>query len=246
MIDSHQPEPLATTRWSIVLAAGQHALPESTKALASLCQTYWGAVYVFVRRQVGDVHEAQDLTQTFFTQLLEKNLVAVAQPARGRFRAFLLTCVKNFLHNEWDKQKAQKRGGHCAMLALDFQAHDSKCGVEPVDHATPERLFERQWALALLDDVMNQLRRESVDAGKLANFEALKAFLSRGDADTPLADVALKLGISENAAKVAAHRMRKRYRELLRAEVSQTLADPQEVDDEIQHLFAALRPAGLP
>src|SRR5476651_2011457 len=124
MIESRPPASFATTRWSIVLAAGQRALPESEKALAALCQAYWPAVYAFVRRQVADVHEAQDLTQAFFTQMLEKNILAVAQPSRGRFRSFLLTSVRNFLLNEWDKQKAHKRGGGQKLLALDFQQAD--------------------------------------------------------------------------------------------------------------------------
>jgi RNA polymerase sigma factor (sigma-70 family) len=241
MIDSHASHSLATTRWSIVVAAGQRASPESRKALADLCQTYWPAVYVFVRRQVGDRHDAQDLTQAFFAQMLEKNAFAIAQPERGRFRGFLLTSAKHFLHNEWDKQKTQKRGGNKQILALDFQSHDSRCTFEPADTSTPERSFERQWALALLDGVMSRLRDEFTRAGKAPIFDALKGFLARGDVDEPLADVADRLGISENAAKVAAHRLRKRYRELLRAEVGQTLADPAEIDDEIRELFAALR-----
>jgi RNA polymerase sigma factor (sigma-70 family) len=242
MIDSRPPASFASTHWSIVLAAGQRALPESEKALAALCQAYWPAVYVFVRRQVADIHEAQDLTQAFFAQLLEKNLLAAAQPARGRFRSFLLTSVRNFLLNEWDKQKANKRGGGRKHLALDFQQHDSIYSCEPADPLTPERLFERQWVLGLLEQVMTRLRTEFTKAGKERIFEHLKDSLSGADADMSLADIAAQLGISANAAKVASHRLRKRYRELLRAEVVQTLADPAEIDDEIRHLFEALRP----
>jgi RNA polymerase sigma factor (sigma-70 family) len=230
-----------TTHWSMVLAAGKLALPESKKALAELCQAYWGAVYVFVRRQVADVHEAQDLTQAFFTELLEKNILAVAQPSRGRFRSFLLTSVRNFLLNEWDKQKSLKRGGGQKILALDFQQADSKHSLEPADTLTAERLFERRWVLALLDQVMARLRAEHVKAGKETIFDRLKGSLSGTDAEFSLTEIAAELGISVNAAKVAAHRLRKRYRELLRAEVAQTLADPQEIDDEIRQLFAALR-----
>jgi RNA polymerase sigma-70 factor (ECF subfamily) len=242
MSEPRQHASFATTHWSLVLAAGQRAAPESARALAALCQAYWGPVYLFVRRQVADVHEAQDLTQAFFTQLLEKNLLAVAQPARGRFRSFLLTSVRNFLLNEWDKQRTQKRGGGQKVLALDFQQHDSKHVYEPADNLTPERLFLRQWVLTLLDQVMARLRAEYVRAGKEPIFERLKGSLSGGDAETSLAEIARTLDISANAAKVAAHRLRKRYRELLRAEIAQTLADPQEIDDEIRELFAALRP----
>ena len=210
-------------------------------ALAVLCQAYWGPVYLYVRRQVGDIHEAQDLTQTFFTQLLERNLVKVADPGGGRFRSFLLTSVRNFLHNEWDKQKLLKRGGARKPFALDFPGEDSKYSIEPADNMTPERLYEHRWVLALLEQVMARLRAEHVQAKKETTFDRLKGTLSGGTAETPLAEIARQLGISENAVKVAAHRLRKRYRELLRAEVGQTLADPQEIDDEIRQLFEALR-----
>ena len=242
MNESREPASFATTRWSLVLAAGQRALPESDRALAVLCQAYWPAVYLFVRRQVADLHEAQDLTQTFFAQLLEKNLLAVAEPARGRFRSFLLTSVRSFLLNELDKQKTHKRGGGKKPLALDFQQHDSAYSLEPADSLTPERLYERQWALDLLDQAMTRLRAEFTKAGKERIFERLKSSLSGANAETPLAELARQLGISENATKVAAHRLRKRYRELLRAEVAQTLTDPSEIDDEIRQLFEALRP----
>src|SRR5437868_5119472 len=148
----------ATTHWSLVLAAGQRTLPESEKALAALCQAYWPAVYVFICRQIADRHEAQDLTQGFFTQLLEKNLLAIADPSRGRFRSFLLTSVRNFLNNEWDRQQALKRGGGQKILALDFQQHDSNFSQEPAHTLTPDRLYERQWVLALLDLVLGRLR----------------------------------------------------------------------------------------
>jgi RNA polymerase sigma factor (sigma-70 family) len=243
MIESRPPASFATTHWSLVLAAGKRALPESEKALAALCQAYWPPVYLFVRRQVADVHEAQDLTQAFFTPLLEKNILRVAQPSRGRFRSFLLASVRNFLLNEWDKQKAHKRGGGQKLLALDFEQHDSTYTHEPADLLTAERLYERQWVLALLEQVMGRLRTEYGKAGKAAIFERLKGSLAGSDGETSLAEIAGELGISANAAKVAAHRLRTRYRELLRAEVAQTLADPHEIDDEIRQLFAALRPA---
>jgi RNA polymerase sigma factor (sigma-70 family) len=239
MNESPRPAPFVSTHWSMVLAAGQRALPESQQALASLCQAYWPAVYVFVRRQVVDLHEAQDLTQAFFTQLLEKNLLAVAQPKRGRFRSFLLTSVQHFLINEWDKQKTARRGGGKKILSLDFQQHDSNCLFEPADAMTPEKLFERQWVVGLLEQVMARLRGEFTRAGKEKTFDCLKGFLAGADAEKSLAECAQYLGISENAAKVAAHRLRKRYRELLRAEVAQTLADPAEIEDEIRQLFAA-------
>jgi RNA polymerase sigma-70 factor (ECF subfamily) len=238
MNESHLPAAPESTRWSLVLAAGQRALPESATALADLCQIYWPAVYAFVRRQVANLHEAQDLTQAFFTQLLEKDLLAVAQPSRGRFRSFLLTVVSNFLHNEWDKQKSLKRGGGKKLLPLDFQKQDSQFTFEPEDRLTPDRLFERQWALSLLDQAMTRLRAEYSAAGKEKIFEHCKQALAHGA--TSMSDIAGQLGITENAAKVATHRLRKRYRELLREEVAHTLAAPAEIEDEIRHLFAAL------
>jgi RNA polymerase sigma factor (sigma-70 family) len=242
MSDLQLPASFATTHWSLVLAAGKRGLPDSERALAALCQAYWPAVYAFVRRQVANIHEAQDLTQSFFAQLLEKNILAAAQPARGRFRSFLLTSARNYLHNEWDKQKTRKRGGAAKILPLDFQQEDSKYRFEPLDTMSPDRIYELQWVLALLELVMARLRGEYTKAGKERIFERFKGSLSGADADITLAAIAAQLGISENAAKVAVHRMRKRYRELLRAEVGQTLADPAEVDDEIQLLFTALRP----
>jgi RNA polymerase sigma-70 factor (ECF subfamily) len=242
MTESKQAASFATTRWSLVLAAGDKAQPESQTALAALCQIYWPAIYVFFRRQVTDIHEAQDLTQAFFARLLEKDILAVAQPTRGRFRAFLLASARNFLLNEWDRNKAHKRGGGHKILNLDFRQHDSKPSFEPADPSTPERLYERQWALGLLEQAMIRLRGEFAKAGKEAIFDGLKSTLSGAQPDVPLAEIARSLGITANAAKVAAHRLRNRYRELLRAEVAQTLADPEEIDDEIRHLFAALRP----
>ena len=222
-----------------MLAVRQRSHPEeSARALAELCQAYWPAVYSFVRRQVADLHEAQDLTQAFFAQLLEKDLLAVAEPTRGRFRSFLLTAVANFLNNERDRNKALKRGGGKKVLSLDFQAHDASLRFEPVDPLTADRLYERQWALALLEQAMARLRGEYAAAGKERIFEHCKGALAR--AEISMAEIAERLDISENAAKVATHRLRKRYRELLRQEVAHTLADPAEIDDEIRQLFAAL------
>ena len=241
MIDSAQQASFATTRWSMVLAAGQPALPGRGQALAELCQSYWPAVYGFVRRRVPNVHEAQDLTQAFFAFLLEKNPLAVAEPARGRFRSFLLTAVQNFLHNQGDRARAEKRGGVRAQLAMDFQQADSTLSLEPADLQTPERIFERQWVLALLERVMHQLRSEQAAAGKEQAFDLLKNHIGGRIAESSLADVAQQLSMTENAVKVAAHRLRNRYRVLLRGEVAQTVADPADVDNEIRQLFAVLQ-----
>ncbi|MCA1702125.1 MAG: sigma-70 family RNA polymerase sigma factor, partial [Actinobacteria bacterium] len=148
------PSSFATTHWSMVLSAGQRSSPASAAALADLCQRYWYPLYVYVRRTIRDVHEARDLTQAFFARLLEKNTLALADPQRGRFRSFLLTALKHFLINEWEKAKAQKRGGGRALLALDFDSKESQIALEPSHDATPERLFERHWAMTLLDQVL--------------------------------------------------------------------------------------------
>ena len=230
----------ASTRWSLVIAAGRRSSPEAAVALEALCRTYWFPLYAYVRRRVSDRHEAQDLTQEFFARLLELNHFAVADPERGRFRAFLLTALKHFLTNEWEKTRALKRGGGRVPLSLDFDAGESRLSLEPASDQTPERLFERQWTITLLDQVLMRLQTEQEVAGKGRQFETLKQFLTGGREEASYADVAEELGMSAGAVKVAAHRLRQRYRELLRAEVAQTVAVPEEVDDEIRRLFETL------
>jgi len=229
-----------TTHWSVVLAAGHPSSPDSSRALATLCQSYWYPLYVYVRRKVRNTDEAQDLTQEFFATLLEKEYLAVARPQRGRFRSFLLTAFKNFLANEWDKRKAQKRGGSHSPIPLDFTVGEDRYLREPADELTPERIYERQWALTLLDRVLGRLRDEFVQAGKEEHFDRLKLFLTGQKAAVSYTDVARDLGTSEGAAKVAVHRMRRRYRELLRAEIAETVSGPGEVEDEIRSLFNTL------
>jgi RNA polymerase sigma-70 factor (ECF subfamily) len=226
------------TRWSVVLAAGHRSSPESQKALQSLCQTYWYPLYAYVRRRVPHVHQAQDLTQEFFTTLLERNALRAADRQRGRFRSFLLTSFKNFLADEWDKAKAQKRGGGRRAIPLDLKSAESRYALEPADDLTPERLYERQWALTLLDQVLNRLCDEFIAKGKQKQFQALKPLLGGENEPGSYEIAAGALGISLAAVKVAAHRMRRRYREILRAEIAETVAEPGEVDDEIRSLRA--------
>jgi RNA polymerase sigma-70 factor (ECF subfamily) len=233
----------ATTRWSMVQAAGAKPSPETERALADLCQRYWFPLYVYVRRRIGNVEEARDLTQEFFARLLERKIIARADPQRGRFRSFLLTSLQHFLANEWQKQRTQKRGGAQRRLPLDFDSKDSQVSVEPAHDWTAERLFERQWALTLLDGVLADLRQEYEAAGRTRWFEQLKPFLAGDTKTAPYADAAAALQVSEGAVRVAAHRLRKRYRELLRREVAQTVADDADVEDEIRALFAAVTPA---
>jgi len=223
------------------VAAGHRSSADSEAALAELCQTYWYPLYAYIRRRVRDVNEAQDLTQGFFTRLLEKNDIAAAQPERGRFRAFLLTSFKNFLSNEWDKLRALKRGGGQAPISLDFESGETRFCLEPSHDLTPDRLYDRQWTLTLLKRVLDRLRDESTRTGREQQFEHLKEFITGQPDEGGYADVAVRLGMTAGAAKVAAHRLRQRYRALLRSEIAQTVADPEQVDDEIRNLFATFR-----
>ncbi len=230
----------ATTHWSVVLAAGDHGAPASSKALAELCECYWYPLYAYVRRRVSDVHEAQDLTQAFFEKILEQGTFAAADPERGRFRAFLLTACKRFLINEWNKDRATKRGGGRQLLSLDFESGESKLNLVASDTLSPEQLYDQKWAITLLERVMDQLRGEYAAKQRLAHFETLKHFLAGSPAGADYAQAARAIGISETNAKVAVHRMRKRYRERLRSEIAQTVERPEDVDEEIRDLFAVL------
>lgn len=223
-----------------MLRAGNRKDRDADTALAALCERYWYPLYACVRRRVADVHEAQDLTQEFFARLLEKNTLAVASPGRGRFRGFLRTALKNFLANEWDRAHAGKRGGAVRRLSLDLDAGESRVAIEPAHDLTPERLFDRQWALTLLDRVMRRLQDEYQSSGKAAQFERLKGTLTGDRGGLPYAALAADLGMSEDAARQAASRLRKRYRALLREEVAQTVAEPGDIEDEIRSLFEAL------
>lgn len=230
----------ATTQWSVVVAAGNVDRHEARTALAQLCETYWYPLYAYVRRRIGNVHEAQDLTQAFFSHLLEKQAIARADRDRGRFRAFLVAAFKNFLANEWEKARAEKRGGGKAPLSLDFDSGESRYQIEPSHELTPETLYERRWVLTLLDRVLDGLRIELAEAGKAEHFDELKGALTEQPTAADYERAAKALGISPAAAKQAAYRMRKRYRQLFRQEVARTVADEDEVDDEIGRLLATL------
>lgn len=226
----------STTHWSVVLAAGRRGTIESNSALEQLCKSYWPPLYAYVRRRVPDVHEAQDLTQAFFERLLDRDYLADADPQRGRFRAFLLTAFKHFLSKEWEKARARKRGGEHRRISFDFVSQST---AHPADQLTPEKIFEREWAVTLLGRVMQRLQRDMERSGKGRQFELLKHVLSGDSSGVTFADVAAELGLAETATRMAASRMRQRYRELLRDEISQTLSSPDEVEDEIRSLFSA-------
>jgi len=229
------------THWSVVLAAaGRADSTHARDALEKLCRNYWLPIYVFVRRQGHNPHDAQDLTQEFFARLLEKNFLAGVHREKGRFRSFMLASVKHFLANEWDKATAQKRGGGQVPISIDAELGESSFGLEPVDTVTAEKIYERRWALALLEQVLRRLREEYTRDGKEKQFEQLKPTLTEASRSVRYAEIAVRLGTSEGAVKVAVHRLRQRYRELLRAEIADTVANTSEIDDEIRNLFAAL------
>jgi RNA polymerase sigma factor (sigma-70 family) len=228
-----------TTQWSLVLQAGG-AGEKSTAALEQLCRAYWPPLFTYVRRQGHDPHTAQDLTQEFFARLLQGNRLAAADPERGRFRSFLLASLKNFLINEWQRGQRQKRGGGAVFFSLAEADDEDRHGLDLQDHATPERLFERRWAETLIARVNARLRREYEAAGWGARFEALKVYLL-DDFDPPsYAETAAKLGLTEAALKSAIYKLRQRYGLVFRAEIAGTIANADEVEEEIEHLFQAL------
>ena len=230
----------ATTRWSLVLAAGGPGGRRSAQALASLCEIYWPPVYSFVRHQGYSADDARDLTQEFFTRVLEKNYFHDADPNRGKFRSFLAVSVRHFLSNERDRARALKRGGAQPAISLDLESAEGHYQIEPRDELTPERLFDYQWALVLLQRVLARLEDEHETAGKLPVFEGLKGFLTGDSEDVSYKDVARTLGTTEGAVKVAVHRLRRRYRELLVDEIAETVTTPDEIESELQHLRKAL------
>lgn len=235
-----RPQDFATTRWSVVLAAGRRSSPKASAALEDLCQIYWYPLYVYVRRRGYTGDDAADLTQEFFARLLEKNRLAQVDRRKGKFRSFLLASMKHFLANEWDKSQAQKRGGGRAPISIELSVAETAYRFEPVDEITAERAFERRWALTLLDSVLQQLRTEYVAGGREDLFDRIKGRLMHPDDAGGYRDIAADLSMSEGAVKVAVYRLRKRYRELLVHEVSQTVTVAGEIDDEVGELFKAL------
>lgn len=233
-------DPFQTTRWSLVLAAqNPGSTPSARAAMEALCQTYWYPLYVYLRRHSSTPDEARDLTQAFFVSVLDRNVIDSANPERGRFRAFLLTACRRFLQNEWRKQNAEKRGGQQSVLSLDFEIAESGYQLTAGRSESAEILFERQWAVALLDCVLEKLRSEYRNRDNESLFDALK-FTLTGANKVGYRIVADKLGMAEGAVKVAASRLKLRYRELLRAEIASTVESEDDVQDEIRRLFDVL------
>ncbi|MGH9320232.1 MAG: RNA polymerase sigma factor [Vicinamibacteria bacterium] len=230
----------ATTSWTQVLAAREAPSSESRQALEGLCQAYWYPIYAFVRRQGHGPEESRDLTQGYFAQLLEKGYLEDFDPALGRFRVFLKASVKNFLSKEREKAHAWKRGGHTQIVSLSADEVEGRYRYEPMERLTPEEIFERRWALTLLERVLGKLRREFEDAGRGEQFEKLKGFLTGEEAKVPYREVAKELGSTDSAVRTSVHRLRQRFGKLLRQEIAETVAAPNEVEDEMRHLLRVI------
>jgi RNA polymerase sigma factor (sigma-70 family) len=229
----------ATTHWSMVLSAGCGRSPQAGQALATLCENYWFPLYAFVRRAGHTAEDAEDLTQEFFARLLAPDFLTKADRRKGKFRSYLLAALKHFLADEWDRAHAQKRGGGKAVISFDGLDAETRYRLEPASDLTPERMFEKQWALSLLERVLSRLEAEMAAVGKSELFEALKETLTGGRSIT-YAAIGAALGMSEGAVKVAAHRMRRRYRALLQEEIAQTVAAADDIGDEIRYLSSCL------
>jgi len=230
----------ATTRWSVVLAASGADSAAASEAIARLCETYWFPLYAYLRSRGYDAANAEDLTQGFFAQLLEKKTFRHADPARGRFRSFLLTSLKNAAANARNRQLARKRSPDSPLLPLDAGTAEERYQLEPATGETPERVFDRRWALALLDRVMDRLAAETAGAGRQQHFERLKEYLTGEQPQISYAETAAALGMSETAVKVAVHRLRRKFGALVHEEVSHTVASPDDVENEIRHLWSAV------
>lgn len=231
----------ATTHWSVVLAAADEQSPGSLRALEDLGRTYWQPLYAFVRRQGHTAPDAQDLVQGFFLRLIDKHRLEKADPTRGRFRTFLLTALKHYLSDERDRAQAIRRGGQAIFVPVDDDTAEQRYQAELATHLTPEEIFDRHWATALLESVLAKLKAEVTVAGKGAVFDALSGQLMGEDGSDSYADVGRRFNLTEAAVKMVVLRLRQRYRELLRLEISQTVDSPEAVDAEIAHLIAALR-----
>lgn len=230
-----------TTHWSVVLlCAGGKQSTTAEAALAKLCRTYWYPLYAFVRRRGYPPPDAEDLTQDFFAHLLEKKILRVVDQRKGKFRSFLLASVKNFLANDWNRKQTAKRGGQHSFVSWDVQVAENRYRQEPTHPSAPESIFEKNWALVLLEQVQSSLKQEYLQAGKPQLYESLQIYLSGDKAEASYAELGAKLKMTEGAVKMAALRLRGRYRELLRKEIANTVAGPEEVEEEIRHLLAAL------
>ena len=233
---------VATTQWSQVLTARDGSDSQARAALESLCQTYWQPLYAYIRHQGSCPDEARDLTQGFFAEFLEKDFLSSVDPEKGRFRSFLLASLRNFLSHERDRERALKRGGGTLTLSFDVEAGEAGYALRPVEATTPIDVFERRWAMTVLDRAMDRLQHEIDSSGDEISLEHLKQYLTSAEPQVPYRETAETLGVSEGAVATAVHRLRKRYGQCLRAEIAETVVDPSHVDDELRHLLHGLRP----
>jgi RNA polymerase sigma factor (sigma-70 family) len=229
-----------TTRWSVVMTARDKSSPESQEALQTLCKGYWHPLYAFVRRLGNSPHDAQDLTQEFFARLLQKDWLEAVERDRGRFRTFLIMALKRFLANEWDKIRSAKRGGGQMLVPLDAEDAEQRYLADPGSGLSADHLYERRWALTLLDRAMAGLRAEYEGDGRAEDFARLKEYLTAERGTIPYAEIALGLGAGEGAARVAVHRLRKRFREVFRATVADTVSEAEDVDAEVRYVVEVL------
>jgi RNA polymerase sigma-70 factor (ECF subfamily) len=235
------PESFATTHWSVVLSAADEHSPGARQALEQLCRAYWRPLYTYVRRRGLTPDDAQDLTQEFFWRLLDRNYLSQVDPRKGKFRSFLLVAVNHFLANEWDKARAVKRGGRVTFVPLDAAAAEEHLQALSYSQSTsPERLYEQSWSLALLERALSRLRQEARDAGRERQFSELKILLTGERSSASYAELAVRLDTTEAAVKMAVQRLRRRFAELVREELAQTVSSPDEVEEELRHLFAVL------
>ena len=231
-----------TTHWSVVLSAREPESAQSAAALETLCRTYWYPLYAFLRRQGRTPQDAQDLTQGFFARLLQKDYLRAAAREKGKFRTFLLVALKRFVANEWDREHAQKRGGFAPVVAIDQEFAESRLAADPSPNVQPDVLYDRQWAMTLLERTMSRLQEEYTASGRAKLFEYLQTCLGRDESALPYAEIAARLKLTEAAVKMAVHRLRARYREILRAEIAHTVSSAEEVEEEVRHLFSAFGP----
>lgn len=234
------PRVFATTHWSVVLAAGQGDSAPARRALETLCRAYWYPIYVYVRRKGHGPDEAPDLTQEFFAQLIAKEQLLLADRGKGKFRTFLLAMLDRFLARQWTRAHRQKRGGQFVFISLDQQMPEERYRLEPIDKDTPEKKFQRQWALTVLEQAMNALERECHDNGKRALFCEARELLSSERDGPAYVEIARRLHMGEGATRMAVHRLRRRYGELLRNEIAQTVAEPEEIEDEMRLLLSVV------
>jgi len=237
---SDRQEWFVTTHWSVVLEARDQRSPQAAAALEQLCRTYWYPLYAYVRRRGYGEHDAQDLAQGFFARLVERNYLEAVGRQKGKFRSFLLAALNHFVSDEWDRARAEKRGGRETFISLDDQTAEDRYRQEPADELSPERIYERRWAMTLLDQVLRQLEAEFAATGRLRLFEQLKVFLLDEKGVGSYAETAARLEMTEGALRVAVHRLRQRYGELFRDEIAHTVASPDEIEDEVRHLLSVL------